>query len=547
MVPSVAPPTTSEERVIAPSPLSPPSLAPPSTSKDIGVQLLDELWRRARQSIPAFLAVMAVAWPIVRGAVHASHTTFLAYSSLFAVGVARWVAAIVVARNPDRLSPTGRYRLMLAGALANGLAIGWLDLLLYQQLDPMALGIWMTCIAGIAGGATVSLGARPEVFLAYAMPAMGSFAIAPLLWPRDLANPVAVAICIWLVYSFVQVAQYGKSRKEFIVLNLELDAKLKLLNTNNAELARKNRELEEMSRRADRIFAALGEALPGKVLAGKYLLDARIGTGGFSIVFRGTHVGIGRPVAVKIFRPQAGNDSGSSLERFRYEGMASGRIRHANIVEVLDAGISDDGIPYIAMELLDGGTLERDLARNQKLPLPRIARVMEQVCLGLAAAHGAQVIHRDVKPENIFLHTEGETETAKLLDFGIAKILDAGRLNGQVTSTGDLIGTPYYMAPERLLGRECDASADVYSVGLILYRALAGRLPFEGTIAEIMVQAVSKRPRDIATVASDLPADFAALIMRALADAPEDRPTASELARTLGQAAVMERRGTSAA
>ena len=536
---SVLPPAMSETRVIAQ-----PS---PPTSGDIGVQLLDELWRRARQSLPAFLLVLTVAWPVVRGPVLASRTALVAYVALFVIATVRWISAIVVTRNPDRLSPAVRYWMMLAGALTNGLAIGWFDLLLYRELSPLALGIWMTCIAGIAGGATVSLGARPEVFFAYAMPAMGAFALAPLIWPRDLAVVVALTVCIWVVYSFVQVGQYGKSRKEFIVLNLELAAKVKLLNTNNVELARKNVELEEMSRRADRIFAALGQALPGKVLAGKYLLDSRIGTGGFSIVFRGTHIGIGRPVAVKIFRPQAGNDSGSSLERFRYEGMASGRVRHPNIVEVLDAGISDDGIPYIAMELLDGSTLEKELAQGRRLPLGRIARIMERVCLGLAAAHDARVIHRDVKPENIFLHTEGDTETPKVLDFGIAKILDAGRLNGQVTGTGDLVGTPYYMAPERLLGRECDASADVYSVGLILYRALAGRLPFEGTVAEIMVQAVSKRPPEIRDAAPELPPEIARMIMRSISEEPSERPSASELAVALGRAAVASPRGIHAA
>jgi serine/threonine protein kinase len=253
---------------------------------------------------------------------------------------------------------------------------------------------------------------------------------------------------------------------------------------------------------------------------------------------------------VKIFRPQAGNDTGASLERFRYEGMASGRIRHPNIVDVLDAGISDDGIPYIAMELLHGSTLERELAEGKRLPLARIARIMEQVCLGLAAAHEAKVIHRDVKPENIFLHRDegaSETETVKLLDFGIAKVTDPDQVSALVTSTGDLLGTPYYMAPERFVGRECDASADVYSVGLILYRALAGRLPFQGTVAEIMFQTLSKRPPPIRDRVPDLPPEVAAAIMQSLAEAPEDRPSARELAATLARAAAQAEHGVHAA
>ena len=166
---SVVPPATTETR-------TPSAASPAATSKDIAAQLLDELWRRARTSIPAFILVMAVAWPIVREAALASVQTRLAYASVLGVAFVRWMAAIVVGRSPERLSRATRYKLMLAGSLTNGLAIGWLDLLLYRELGPLALGIWMTCIAGIAGGATVSLGARPEVFLAYATPAMGAFA-----------------------------------------------------------------------------------------------------------------------------------------------------------------------------------------------------------------------------------------------------------------------------------------------------------------------------------------------------------------------------------
>jgi hypothetical protein len=543
---SPAVPTISETRALKPK---------RPTHKDVEVQLADETWLRVQKGAPAVLVVLSLAWPVVRGPVLASRVTLAVYVALYLIVLLRWFTALAMVKNPERVSPAVSYGLLLGGALANGLGIGIYDLLLYRQLEPLALGIWMTCIAGIAGSATVSLGARPPVFFAYAMPAMGAFALAPILWPRELASVIAGCILVWIAYAFLQVWQYGKSRKEFVLLHLELDAKVKLLDANNAELGRKNQELEAMSQRADRIFAALGDALPGKVLAGKYLLESRIGTGGFAIVFRATHVGIGRPLAVKIFRPQAGNDTGASLERFRYEGMASGRIRHPNIVDVIDAGISDDGIPYIAMELLHGNTLERELSAGEgkRLPLARIARIMEQVCLGLAAAHEAKVIHRDVKPENIFLHRDegdkgaGEAETVKLLDFGIAKVLDPDQVSGLVTSTGDLLGTPYYMAPERFVGRECDASADVYSVGLILYRALAGRLPFQGTVAEIMFQTLSKRPPHIRDRVPDLPPEVGNAIMQSLAEAPDERPTAKELAATLARAAADARQGVHAA
>jgi serine/threonine protein kinase len=171
--------------------------------------------------------------------------------------------------------------------------------------------------------------------------------------------------------------------------------------------------------------------------------------------------------------------------------------------------------------------------------MDRIAPIMECVCRGLAAAHASNVVHRDVKPENIFLHEEPEREVVKILDFGIAKVMDQGRLqNANLTSTGDIVGSPYYMAPERLLGRESDASADSYSVGLILYRALTGRLPFEGTVSEIVLQAVTKRPPEIAEMAPSLPTEVARVIMRALEDDPARRPAVTEIAETLSRIAT---------
>jgi serine/threonine protein kinase len=504
--------------------------------REIGAQLVDELWVRARTSLPAFLLIALLAWPLIRSPAKESTATAVAYVSALGVGVARWVAALLLARRPGVLSAATRYHVMLGSALANGIALGVLDVLLYPRLGPLDLGLWITFIAGIAGGATVSLGARPEVFLAFAVPALGAFIAASVLWPRDGIAAVPIAVAIWILYSLSQVIQYRASRRQFIQLNTELDKNLRRLHAANEQLARKNVELVEMGRRADRIFSALGDTLPGRTLAGKYRLEARIGTGGFAIVFRGTHTELGRPVAVKIFRPQAGNDSAASLERFRHEGLTSSRVRHPNIVDVIDAGMAEDGIPYIAMELLDGRTLDAELDGGRRLPLARIAAIAHPICLGLAAAHAAGVVHRDIKPENIFLHGERGFEVVKLLDFGIAKVADTDRLaRAQLTSTGDLVGSPHYMAPERLLGEDCDASADVYSVGVILFKALAGRLPFEGTLGEVVRRAVSGPPDDIRTLVPGLPADTADGIMRALAHEPGKRPTAAELAAALAR------------
>jgi Protein kinase domain len=511
----------------------PPETPPPS----IDVQLVDELWARARTSLPAFLVVVLVAWPLVRGPASESRAILLGYVTTVAIALSRLVAALVLARRPALLPARSRYALMLGTALASGATLALLDALLYERLGPLDLGLWIMFIAGIAGGATISMGARPEVFLAYAAPPLAAFVVAFAIRPRAGTAIVPVAVGIWLVYSFAQVIQYGRSRRQFLQLNVDLEANMRRVRAVNEELARKNTELVEMSRRADRIFAALGDALPGRVLAGKYTLVSRIGAGGFAIVFRGTHTGLGRQVAVKIFRPQAGNDSAAALERFRYEGMVNSRVRHPNIVDVLDAGVADDGIPYIAMELLDGHTLEAELEEGKALPLRRVAPIVEQVCRGLAAAHAAGVVHRDVKPENVFLHHERGEEIVKVLDFGIAKVTDELRLaRAELTSTGELVGSPRYMAPERLLGLSCDASADVYGVGVILFRALAGRAPFEGGVYEIMTKVLSQRPPDVRTLVPGLPVEVAESIMQALSEKGSDRPSAGDLADVLRRA-----------
>jgi hypothetical protein len=524
----------------------------PPSERAIGEKLVDELWARARSSLAALLAVLIVAWPVihqVRGA--AALVTRAAYGATIAIAVVRWSLALWMTPRLESFSHRLRYRVMLGLSTLNGVALGVLGAILVSTLDPLWLGVWIIVVAGIAGGATVSLGARPEIFLAYAVPMLGTTAVAALCRPGGGGVVIAPAVFVWLLFSLGQVLQHRQTQRQFIVLNLELDASVRALHETNEDVDRarrdavaKNLELEKtnadlvaMTQRADRIFSALADALPGRVLAGKYRLDARIGDGGFSVVFRGTHLELSRPVAVKIFRPQAGNDSAAALERFRKEGMASARVRHGNIVEVFDAGVSEDGIPYIAMELLSGRSIGAELAENTRMPLGRITLLMEQTCRALAAAHAAGVIHRDVKPDNIFVHEQEDRggELVKVLDFGIAKVHDAASRSphASLTSTGAFLGTPLYMAPERFLGRECDGKADVYSVGVIIYAALAGRLPFEGNVAEIMMQAVSQRPRDLRTLAPDVPDEIADVVMRALEDDPRRRPTAAEVADAL--------------
>ncbi|HNH83267.1 MAG TPA: protein kinase, partial [Acidobacteriota bacterium] len=300
------------------------------------------------------------------------------------------------------------------------------------------------------------------------------------------------------------------------------------------ELHQKNQELVESHQRADRIFSALAEALPGTVLDGKYRLDEKIGAGGFGAVFRGTHLTLNRPIAIKVFKPSSGNDSPKAVERFKQEGIAAARLNHPNIVTVLDSGISTEGIAYLVMELLQGHSLAWELREIKPFSLQRSGAILISVCEALAEAHRQGLVHRDIKPDNIFLHQTPDGEVVKVVDFGIAKLL--GRSTEEelqpLTVTGAIIGTPAYMAPERLTGHAYDGKSDVYSVAIILYEMLTGEVPFsssQGNFIKIMMAHVHEPPPPPGLRNPHLPTEVETLLLQALSKNPEDRPTAEEL------------------
>ncbi|MBX7220690.1 MAG: protein kinase [Blastocatellia bacterium] len=325
---------------------------------------------------------------------------------------------------------------------------------------------------------------------------------------------------------------------------------------NEAEMQRKNQELNQKIReldqanqnllrsqmQADRIFSALAEALPGTVLEGKYQLGERIGSGGFGAVFRGKHLGLNATVAVKVFRPAPGNDSTLAVERFRLEGVSAARIQHPNAIRILDSGISAEGIAYLVMELLDGVSLADELAVRQRLSLRRAVAIIHPVCLALAEAHRLGIIHRDIKPANIFLHRAPEGEIVKLVDFGIAKMLgeDTDEKLQNLTATGGFIGTPTYMAPERLRGQEYDGRSDVYSLGVVLYEMLCGRTPYAagaGNPFSVVVKHLYEGIPSLRQFNPQLPVEVETIILTALAKNPEERPGAKEFADLLWAAA----------
>jgi len=257
-------------------------------------------------------------------------------------------------------------------------------------------------------------------------------------------------------------------------------------------------------------------------------------------VFRGMHIALRRPVAIKVLRPTADADSREQIARFRREGIAACRINHPNAVEVLDFAISSSGMPYLVMELLSGRTLGALLRDTPQLPVKRCADIAVPVCEALGAAHAAGIVHRDIKPDNVFLHHAEGSEVVKVVDFGIARLMDAERpadLDG-ITEAGTILGTPQFMAPERLIGRPYDERSDVYSLGVVLYLALAADMPFTNSLRAALPEMINlhltSKPRPLRAVNPNVPARVADAVMQALDFDPNARPHVGALRTAFG-------------
>jgi serine/threonine-protein kinase len=271
----------------------------------------------------------------------------------------------------------------------------------------------------------------------------------------------------------------------------------------------------------------------GIVLGGRYRLGTRLGGGGMGEVYDALDERLGRPVAVKVLRPEVASDA-QSRARFEAEARATARLSHPNVVGVFDSG-HEGGRSYIVMERVAGETLAERIARG---PIDqRWLRQMAADVLGaLAAAHAAGILHRDIKPANILISPDGR---AKLSDFGIAKAVDAvspfSPPGGDPTASGLVIGTPSYLAPERLQGRPATAQSDVYSVGVVLYEALTGRKPIGTEPERPAVPALHEAwPPDVRRFRPDADPRLIDVITRALDPDPEARfPSAADMARAL--------------
>ncbi|MFN8652731.1 MAG: serine/threonine-protein kinase [Gemmatimonadales bacterium] len=276
--------------------------------------------------------------------------------------------------------------------------------------------------------------------------------------------------------------------------------------------------------------------LVGQVIADRYHIQKKLGEGGMGQVYLAEHVKMGRRCAIKIMSPAMMKDP-DAISRFNREAANASRIGHPNVCAIYDFGETPDGLIYLAMEFIEGRSLNAILEESQALPLARAASIITQCADALQVAHDLGIVHRDLKPDNIMVITQRGKDTVKVVDFGIAKAVGADGGGGaqKVTKTGFVVGTPEYMSPEQLSGDPVDGRSDLYSLALVFYRMLTGGTPFPAdTQQETMIKRLTDDPLPLAQARPDIrfPGQLQRVMDRALARMSEERyPTAAEFAR----------------
>ena len=257
-------------------------------------------------------------------------------------------------------------------------------------------------------------------------------------------------------------------------------------------------------------------ALTGTVLSGRYRLESKLGSGGMSTVYLARDETLERWVAAKVLHREI-SDQPDQIERFRREARAVAQIAHPNVVSVIDAG-EDGGRPYIVFEYVDGETLKHRIdAHPGGLPLDETAAYAIEVGRGLGAAHARRLVHRDVKPQNVLIDSEGR---AKVTDFGIARELEQDGL----TKTGRVLGTTDYVSPEQAMGQQVDARSDIYSLGVVLYEMLTGQVPFKAdNLVGVAMKHVNEKMPDVQRRRRDVSSALAVVVERATEKKPDKR------------------------
>src|SRR5512142_2019709 len=258
----------------------------------------------------------------------------------------------------------------------------------------------------------------------------------------------------------------------------------------------------------------------GTTLSGRYRLEARIGAGGMSTVYRAFDETLQRPVAIKLMNREIATDS-DQLERFRREARAVAQLSHAHIVGVIDYG-EDQGRPYIVFEYVEGETLKERIRRNGELDVAEAVAYAIEIARALGAAHARHIVHRDVKPQNVLIDEEG---SAKVTDFGIARSLDDDGL----TADGRVLGTTDYVSPEQALGHAVTGQSDLYSLGIVLFEMLTGGVPFRGeNQVAVAMKHVREELPDVQALRPEVSASLAAVVDRATAKDLHERYRSDE-------------------
>ena len=272
--------------------------------------------------------------------------------------------------------------------------------------------------------------------------------------------------------------------------------------------------------------AAESSSLIGFALEDRYTILKEIGRGGMGIVYEAEHVELGKRVAIKVMLDKYANDD-EAVVRFKREALAASRIGNPHIIDVSHIGAAPDGRPFVVMELLDGEPLTRVMERTGPMPAWRAIQIMRQVLRAVGAAHAKGIIHRDLKPDNIFIvNRDDQHDFVKLLDFGISKMIDTGEQIAatRLTTTGVVMGTPLYMAPEQAMGSPVDRGVDIYAAGVILFEMLSGRPPFNETNYNMLVaKLITASPPHLADLRRGLPTALVDAVHRALEKEPENR------------------------
>lgn len=272
--------------------------------------------------------------------------------------------------------------------------------------------------------------------------------------------------------------------------------------------------------------AALTDVI-GQTLGGRYLVTRKVGQGGMGAVYEATHTLIGKRVAVKVLLEKYAQRE-AIVKRLKQEAQLASSVGNEHIIDITDFGTTDDGRTFVVMEFLEGESLAECLGRETMLPEQRILRIASQACSALSAAHAKGVVHRDIKPENLFLLRRKEQDFVKVVDFGISKSLRASSEEEEttrLTQTGMVLGTPLYMSPEQARGDdELDQRVDVYALGVIMYEAAAGRVPFSGNnYLSVISQVLNEEPTPLRELRPELSEEFEAVVGKAMSKEVKER------------------------